>query len=123
MPSELRRSVDRLARELDRSRSWVVAEAVRRLARQPAPEAAGAAAMPEPSRSPAGLEHAETELGRLRVDLSLSADERLRKADSLLRLHRILHPPARRQQIVAFDSHEDFHRWKRAHQVANAIPS
>lgn len=109
VPSELLRAADRLARKLDRSRSWVVAEAVRRFVALPVAAA-------DPQVAAAGRR-------RLELDLSLSAEDRLRKADELLQLHRALRPRAPRQQVVGFDSQQDFHRWKRAQQVAAALPS
>ena len=67
-PSELE-AADRLAAQLDRSRSWVVAEAIRRYA------AEQTAVRP-------GADLGEFRRDQLRRDVTLSAEQRVREAES-----------------------------------------
>jgi len=118
LPEEVLQEADRLAGELDRPRSWVLAEGVRRMAR---PQAA--AVVREPVVNPyAGFEQEmETaRLRRLRADLRQTPEERLRDADDLLRLSRAVHPPKQRAQVIAFESYEEYDEWKAAHRVVGA---
>ncbi len=51
----------------------------------------------------------------LAADLKRSPAERLRRAEELARLARQVRPRrGRRQQVIGFDSYEDFYEWKRA---------
>jgi len=118
LPEEVLREADRLAGELDRPRSWVLAEGVRRMARPPA-----APVVREPVVSPyAGYEQEmETaRLRRLKADLERTPEERLQDADDLLRLSRAVHPPRQRAQVIAFESYEEYDEWKTAHRAVGA---
>jgi len=130
LPPDLVKAADREAKRVGRSRSWVIADALRRVVA--APGGAGAA---EPTRAHAGVvretmaspyaemegEMAEVEERRFRAGLALSPTERLRRADDLMRLARAVRPPTGRVQVVGFDSFEDFWQWKTARQVAGAV--
>ena len=97
LPPDVLEAADRLAARLDRSRSWVVADAVRRYETAPADQAEVIAA------------------GRremLRAALALSTEERLERAEDLVELGRMAHPRAPRAQVIAFDSADDFAAWK-----------
>ena len=99
LPPEDLEAADRLASEWDRSRSWVVAEAVRRLvASQPTGQA--------PEVSTLG----ESRLRQLRRDLMLTPEQRVLVADETLRnsaSHDASPAGAR-----FFDRYEDFLDWK-----------
>ncbi|MBA2708407.1 MAG: CopG family transcriptional regulator [Gemmatimonadaceae bacterium] len=102
LPEKDLAAADRLARRHDRSRSWTVAEAIRRYAA--ADDAAAAA--------PAGT----TGLGgsrraQLVRDLSLTPEARVRAAEETLR---VTEPrsKARTHQVAVFDRYEDFLDWK-----------
>jgi hypothetical protein len=92
LPPETLAAADRLAHDADRSRSWVIAEAVRRFA------AAGLG----PSRT-----------AQLRSDLRLTPEARLRAAEETARVAELRHGP-RRDRMLAFDRYEDFLDWKRS---------
>jgi len=115
IPPDVLKLADQLAAQLDRSRSWVLGEAVRRMA-----EGAPASVVREPMISPyAGYEE-EMESARrrrLKADLALTPAERLRQADELARLGRMAGPPRNRSQIIGFDSYEDYDRWKTTHNA------
>ena len=102
LPPEVLAAADRLAREMDRSRSWVVAEAVRRYAATSESEADTIAA---------------ARLQLLRSDMALSPAERLRRAEELTHLARMVHPRKPRTQIIAFDSADEFMEWKRSTRI------
>ena len=97
LPPDVLEAADRLAARLDRSRSWVVAEAVRRYETAPVDQAEVIAA-------------GRREL--LRAALGLSPEERLLRAEELVELARLVHPRPPRAQIIGFDSEDDFAAWK-----------
>jgi predicted transcriptional regulator len=112
LPAPVLAAADRLAKRLDRSRSWVIAESVRRYADD------------DTRRSPlavreAGLEYepgVEAGLGYLRrvqleADLQLTPEARVRAAERTAREARLLRPPAG-QQLLLFDRPEEYLRWK-----------
>jgi hypothetical protein len=112
LPRPVLAAADRLAKRLDRSRSWVVAEALRRFveAEQPRP---GLETVREPGRpADAASEVAAGRLRHLQADLARSPAERLHAAEELARLAHWRKPPGRRLQIVGFDSYEEFYEWK-----------
>lgn len=117
LPPGVLASADHLARDLDRSRSWVVAEAIRQYA---VGQAAGAGHL---LREPLGPGYAATtiEQGRtqqLHAALRLTPAERLERAEELVRLARLVRPPVRRAQVIGFDTLEDFAAWKAAGRVS-----
>ena len=117
LPPEVLVAADRLARRLDRSRSWVVAEAVRRLA---AAESHAVTATAWAAASPAGhlaATVAEGRLNQLRADLDRTPADRLRRAEELVQLGRTVHPRRPRTQIIAFDSADEFAEWKRSSRI------
>lgn len=130
LPPEVLRQADQAAAREGRSRSWVIAEAVRRMVagEGAAPEAlmaaASSAAVREPVVSPyAGMEEelAAVAARRLRAMLALTPAERLQRAEGLIRLARAARPRGGRAQVVGFERFEDFWRWKSAEQVTGAI--
>ena len=95
LPQEDLAAADRIASEQDRSRSWVIAEAVRQYAR------AGLG----PSRH-----------RQLAADLRLTPEQRVRAAEdtegvATLRLGKA---QSRRQRVLAFERYDDFLDWKRS---------
>lgn len=117
LPEEVLAAADRRARELDRPRSWVIAEAVRAWDRG-ASDAAHARVVRE-SRAPAyGVgDAAEARRHHLAADLQRTPTERLRRAGDLARLARAARQGGPRAQIIGFDNYEDFYRWKRARRA------
>ena len=129
IPRDLLKAADRRAKALDRSRSWVAAEALRAYLGSgrgsPRPEGpavpgpgAGASAARE-SATPvyAAAEIAEARRRRLAAELSLPPEERLRRAEELGRLGRAMQPRGRRLQMIGFDSYEDYYAWRKIRLV------
>ena len=115
IPSDLLKAADRLARELDRSRSWVLGEGVRRMTRDTT-----IAAAPEPVVDPyAGYEEEleAARLHRLEAVLAMTPEERLARAEEMTRVARLGRPARNRVQVIAFDSYEDYERWKPTHRA------
>ena len=103
LPEEELAAADRIAGEQDRSRSWVIAEAVRRFAAERASSRQATVAV-----SP-GLGASRRE--QLRADLRLTPEQRVSAAEETARVSTLLRPPAR--QVVAFERYEDYLAWKK----------
>lgn len=122
LPQQDLAAADRLARAHDRSRSWIMAEAIRRFAAssQAPPDRAGsgprlrdgAAASASPSQSGLGA----SRLAQLTRDLSLTPEARVREAEETLRLTEPRGKP-RVHRVLAFDRYEDFLHWRRARDL------
>ena len=102
IPSHLVEAADQRAKELDRSRSWVLVEALRRYLQGPA--------VSEPAVSyQAGI--GDYRRRQLEADLRLTPEQRVREAE---RTARSLPAPhgSRRDQVLAFDSFEAYLDWQ-----------
>lgn len=115
LPRDVLAAADRRAKQLDRSRSWVVAEAVREYVGRPV-------AVREPGIQygvpvDAALEVAAARRRHLLADLDLSPAERLRQAGDLVALAWQVHGRRKRAQVIGFDSCEDFYEWKKARRA------
>ena len=97
IPAEALRRADRLARAWDRSRSWVLAEGIRRLE---APT----------DGDPVTPRLDESRLRQLKDDLKLSPTERVHAAE---RTAREVPTRAFGRLFVSFDRPEDYLEWKR----------
>jgi hypothetical protein len=113
-------AADRLAKLLDRSRSWVIAEAMRRfVAHQAAAAAAGSGSVSRVAEPASGYAVAPIaglgpqRLEQLRRDMQLTPEQRVRAAEETLDTTVRLRRP-RGPRIIAFDRYEDFLDWKRA---------
>ncbi|HLZ44515.1 MAG TPA: ribbon-helix-helix protein, CopG family [Gemmatimonadales bacterium] len=110
LPADILASLDHRAATLDRSRSRVVADAIRAYLRAPA-----AAREPVPAYGTDAVGAARR--AQLERDLAHTPAQRLAAAGELARLARSSAPrrrsrrPARRQ-IISFDSYEDFYEWR-----------
>jgi predicted transcriptional regulator len=100
IPADVLRRADRIAKREGRSRSWVLADAVRRL-----PE-------PTPASQPRLDESRRIQLA---ADLALSPTERVLAAERTAR-----EVPVRRYGtlFVTFDRFEDYLEWKRREAVS-----
>ena len=113
LPKELLASLDRRAKDLDRSRSGVIVDAIRAYLAIPVP-------VPSAVREPFAPAYGADPFGQARRDqlehdLAKSPAERLQWIEEAAQLARQVRPPrGRRNQIIAFDSFEDFWEWKRA---------
>jgi ribbon-helix-helix CopG family protein len=114
IPKDVLDAADKRARALERSRSWVIVEAIRAYV-------AGAAGsrVREPDAPAYAVEEvADARRRHLVADLKRSPAERLRRVEDLVRVARQVRPKrARREQIIGFDSYEDFYEWKKAHRA------
>jgi len=110
VPAEVLRAADRVAGRLDRSRSWVVTEALRRLVA--APEAGGAAPPGAPSPQ---LQRAfrAAEQARLARDLALTPAERVRVSEEIARMAPAARRRTERGRVRQFDTYGDYLDWKR----------
>ena len=125
VPTALLKQADRRANDLDRSRSWVVAEALRRfLTGAEDPGALGAARLPAVVREEAlapyaapAADIARARLRHLEAELALTPGARLERAEELGRLARARQRRGRRQQVIGFESWDDYDLWKTAQRI------
>jgi hypothetical protein len=122
IPRSLVKAADRLARALGRSRSWVIAAALREYLEGSGMgpgEAAPKGVVREPLVQPydGTMEVAEARRRRLRAELALTPGERLRRAWELGYLGRRRQPRGRREQVITFESYEDFYEWKKSRLI------
>ncbi len=98
LPPEVLAEADRLAKELDRSRSWVIAEAIRRLASE---DGVVPSTLPAPDGS---------RLAQLLTDLARSREERVVASE---RLAAAAAGSSRgdRDQLLSFRSYQGYLRW------------
>ena len=108
LPQDVLRTLDARAKQLDRSRSRLIVDAIRSYL------TAAAAAVHEPPVPAYGTGAAAlARREQLERDLARTPAERLRSAEQAARLARHVRPVrAPRQQIIGFDSYEDFYQWK-----------
>lgn len=122
LPERDLHAADRLAGELDRSRSWVIAEAVRRFAAdheasfgQPS---ATSRRVAEPSAAYNQAEIVATGLGpyrtaQLQKDFEMTTDARVLAAQETLEVTKLLHKRPGSERVIAFDRYDEFLDWKR----------
>lgn len=101
IPPDVLRRADRIAKRAGRSRSWVLTDAVRRLAEPAAQAPAMSGTVPRLDASRRAL---------LAADLALTPTDRVVAAERTAR-----EVPVRRfgALFVTFDRVEDYHEWKR----------
>src|SRR6184192_1345034 len=103
LPRDVLAAADRRARALDRSRSWLIVEAIRAYL----------------SQSPSRVEKITPGLGPLRLaqlesDLRLTPERRVRAAEETARLgERVRGSRGRLHRVLSFDRYEDYVDWKR----------
>ena len=120
IPQELVEAADDKARRLDRSRSWVLVEALRRFLEGPArPSHVREPAAPPYAATPVDVaaEVAASRLRRLRSEIALPPLERLQRAEELARLGQISNLPRASAQVVGFDTYEDYYEWKKSRLI------
>jgi len=96
-------AADQLAVRHDRSRSWIIAESIRRYAADPGAREAVPTAK--------GL--GDSRRAQLERDMKLTPEARVRAAEDTVRLTKPRSKP-RTHQLVMFDRYEDFLDWKRS---------
>jgi hypothetical protein len=114
LPSKDLAAADRLAAQQDRSRSWIVAEAIRRYAAE-VEAGAGAAAQPVARGDHPGL--GASRLIQVDRDLSMTAAERVREAEEAAdAVAAIGRPGGGIEEPRWFGSYEEFAAWRRLRQ-------
>lgn len=107
IPPELVEAADRRAAAMDRSRSWLVVEALRSYLNR---TKGGAVREPAVAYRPGLNEH---RLQQLEADLALSTEERVALAEQTALVAQLRGRPPQRDRIVGFDRLEDFLAWER----------
>lgn len=114
IPRHILEAADSRARDLDRSRSWVVAEALRRFLGLQRSDGGGALShsrVREQTSSPPGHETSslgEYRLRQLDADLSMTADERVAAAENTALVTRLRSARWERDRVLTFDRYEDY---------------
>ena len=126
IPKALLAAADERSLALERSRSWVVVDALRRyLAKEPdeldrtghsdpgqwAPAVAEGKPVPYRDRRAAGL--GPYRLAQLESDLGLPLLERVRESELAARVSELRTTPIRSQRVLTFDRYEDYIEWER----------
>src|SRR4051812_22032219 len=107
IPADLVDAADRRAAEESRSRSWVLAEALRTfVARQPT-----SARVSAPPSEAAGLGYSRQ--AQLQADLALTPEERIRLAEQTALVRPDNRRRGRREQVLTFEAIEDFFAWEK----------
>jgi predicted transcriptional regulator len=114
LPADVLKAADTLAKRLDRSRSWVVAEALRAY---PASAVEGEsprhATVAEPIRFPYDPAFEAARRSRREGDLRLSPSQRIHVAEELTETALKARRQPRLRQIVLLGSLEDYFKWKK----------
>lgn len=114
LPPEILAAADRRARELDRSRSWVVADALRTLVTSPGSIPGSAARVREPPQTygPAGTGLGPSRTAQLVADMALSTHDRVRAAEETARVGEAVRPSPPVHRVLSFERYEDYLEWK-----------
>jgi ribbon-helix-helix CopG family protein len=116
LPRDVLQAADRRARQLDRSRSWVIVEALRAYTDSPSGRVANVREAEAPVY--AAQDVAEARRRHLATDLARSPAERLRRAEELARVARQRRRGrGPRLQVIGFVTYEDFYEWKKANRA------
>lgn len=117
LPRDVLVAADRRARALDRSRSWLIVEAIRAYV-SGSPSLPREAAPTPYAVAPPGL--GALRLAQLESDLRLTPEQRIRAAEETVRLgERVRGTGGRPHRVLAFDRYEHYVDWKR---TADASP-
>lgn len=109
IPPGLLEAADQRARELDRSRSWILTEA---LGRYLNPDAGHLDAVREPTATyESGL--GVSRRAQLEADLDLTPEERVLIAEQTALIADLRRRRPARDQVIAFERYEDFLDWSR----------
>ncbi len=123
IPEDLVEAADEQAKRIDRSRSWVLVEALRRYLQGPAQPQALHEPLAHPYAAPpdtkpgtpvdVAAEVAASRRRRLRSEFTLLPLERLRRAEDIARLGEASNQARASAQVVGFDNYEDYYEWKK----------
>lgn len=123
LPAEVLAQADRLARELGRSRSWIIAEAVRREASfrsRTHPQVVAPGRVHEPAAPPyvaASPGLGEQRLNQLKADMALTTERRVRAAEETVRIDQVRRG-SKREVIIGFEKYADYLSWKDKQRVS-----
>jgi hypothetical protein len=121
IPAALLADADRRAEALERSRSWLLVEALRAYLATAA-DPSGAQSAPRAPRSPFLLHEPGTayiaglgpqRLAQLASDLELTPEERVRLAQQTAAAGTARRRPVQPDRVIAFDRLEDYFAWER----------
>lgn len=111
LPKDVLEAADRRARALDRSRSWLVVEAIRAYVAAAASQVRESTPAPYAGTSP-GL--GPLRLAQLQSDLRLTPERRVSAAEESARLgERVRGAGVPSHRLLSFDRYEDYVTWKR----------
>jgi predicted transcriptional regulator len=124
IPDELVREADERSRALERSRSWVIVDALRRYlagesadSRQDSEVTSVASSVAEGSQNRYSSQRAiglgPYRLAQLEADLRLSVEQRVKESERAARVTELRTTPLRSERILTFDRYEDFLEWER----------
>lgn len=117
LPPDLVKAADRRARELDRSRSWIVTEALSRYLGAPGSVGgvqSGRDAVYESARDACQVRGlGDYRLAQLEADLALSPEQRIREAEATARTAEMKERAWRGDRVLMFDRYEDYLAWER----------
>lgn len=117
LPVDVLKATDARAKELDRARSWVIAEALRVYLRGGGTSATATRQVSEPAAvayvaAKPGV--GAYRLAQLEADLALTPEQRVREADRTARdAERLSGRTRPAGTLIAFDRFEDYLRWQR----------
>lgn len=119
IPQRLVAGLDRLAPKLDRSRSWLVADAVRQYLARREDDGGTSQAVREVTRE-SYLTHGpgDYRIAQLEADLRLTPEERVREAEATASLAEAGRRDGDWQGVLVFESYEDYLAWKRTADLA-----
>lgn len=115
LPRDVLTAADRRARQLERSRSWLIADALRQYLQV---SAGGAVREPLPLPYAAGSPGLGAyRLEQLKADFALTPEQRVIAAEQTARVaeHTRRRPAA--QRVLQFDRYEDYLDWKRREDI------
>jgi hypothetical protein len=114
IPAALVAASDRTARELDRSRSWLIVRALESYLAGSAARAAPVVAEPPGGHS---LGVGPARRVQLEADLALDCDERVRRAEQTALVGALRRGRPCVDRVIAFDRLEDFYAWERRESI------
>ena len=118
LPKDVLDAADKRARALDRSRSWLIVEAIRAYVAGAPAQVREASATPYAVTAP-GL--GPLRLAQLEADLRLTPERRVRAAEETARLGERVRGGGvrgRSNRVLSFDRYEDYVDWKRKEHAA-----
>lgn len=122
LPPDLVQDADRRAAALDRSRSWVIADALRRylhpITRYPQDGPQGMLIREAGPTRRHGL--GEHRLAQLESDLALTPEQRVREAEETARATETGEPGRSGERVLTFESYDDYLAWKRRADAGTA---